>query len=180
MARSKKPKGPGGPEDDGDNVVIQFGPRARHQEATGTLMDPKLPLPGPIKRVQGQRPPKQQRIAVKDRYDTYLRLLRQFNGDPVPALAAVFNITEDEAHENATELHKTLVKGTDVDRPMDELLTSLDLTQPAVLGVIRRHLYSDHPAASLKAADMIRDMWGDSNVGESIEDLVRMALGESE
>lgn len=176
MGRPRKPKDG---TDDGEHVVIQFGPRARHQEATGTLMDPKLPLPGPIKRVAGQRPQKQQRVAVKDRYDTYLRLLRQYNGDPVPALAAVFGITEEEAQENATVLHKELVKGTDVDRPMDELLTSLDLTQPAVLGVIRRHLYSDHPAASLKAADMIRDMWGDSNVGESIEDLVRMALGES-
>lgn len=176
MARPRKPKDPS----DGEDVVIQFGPRARHEAVTGTLMDPKLPLPGPIKRVAGQRPTRNQRVAVKDRYDAYLRLLRQFHGDPIPALAAIFDLTEEEATEQQVALHKTLVAGTDVDRPMDELLTSLDLTQPAVLGVIRKHLYSDHPAASLKAADMIRDMWGDSNVGESIEDLVRMALGEGE
>lgn len=146
---------------------------------SGRVIDPHLPLPGPVRQVNSQRPSRKENLVGKERYDQYLRHLRAQGGDPIAALVQLTGQSEEAIYEyGVTKLHNEIVKGYG-DRPMDAMLNDYDLTQAAVLGVIREHLYGDHPAASLKAAEMVREMLGDSAVGETIEDLVREALEDS-
>lgn len=175
---------PDEPEQDLRNVIA-FSRPSKGEVHEGRLLDPHLPLPGPIKRARGKgevAPPRQGRAAKKEgenRYELYLNNLLAYNGDPIKALSTTLNISEEEAAEKQVDLHREIVAAGNVDRALDRMLNDYDLTQPAVLNVLRMHLFQRHtPAASLKAADMVREMWGDTTVGETIEDLVRLALSE--
>ena len=147
---------------------------------SGRVLDPHLPLPGPVRNVTGApRKAAAIKVAGIERYEAYLRELRAWNGDPVKALCVLMGWSEEQLYTyGVSKLHSEILKEGAADRPMERLLNDYDLTQPALMGVLRKHLFGEHPAASLKAADMLREMLGDNAVGETIEDLVREALGE--
>lgn len=147
---------------------------------TGRVLDPHLPLPGPVRNVTGgARPSRAIKVAGVERYEAYMRALRLHKGDPIPALCQLTGMDEETLYAyGVSKLHNEILKEGATDRPMEKLLNDYDLTQPALMGVLREHLFGDHPAASLKAADMLREMLGSNAVGETIEDMVREALGD--
>jgi hypothetical protein len=108
------------------------------------------------------------------RYDRYLAVLADTYGNRIAALATVFGVTEAEAEVRALELHTELKEGIGTSTVADEIERN-DLGVSARAAVLRKHLYSSNPAASLKAADMVSEMEGDRQDLGSFESYLRQA-----
>ena len=173
------------PEEIGDRPRIVIG-HHREKTATQTYLDAIQPLPGPTaksapKYVKEQRKGKRkaaitERSEGRTKYDRYVRALVASGGEPIAALADAYGITEEEASENAVALHADLIK-LGGGESLAEVLKRYDLSREARLAVLRGHLYSPNPAASLKAVDILNDLdVGSGRVGGTFEDFVRLAL----
>ena len=124
------------------------------------LIDPHAPLPGAIKIVSDQRPPRRGRgVAESDRakYALYLEELVRTGGDVASALATALNIPLEEAHEKRAELHaEMLEKG--MGRSVSKVLRESDLNAEGRIAVLRSLVYSGVPAAQLRAIDLLSEM----------------------
>lgn len=108
-----------------------------------------------------------------NRYLRYLDLLRANGGDKISALAAIYSVSLEQAHERQYELHldvRTGMGGTD----LAGVLEANDLALTDRVALLRSHAYSDNPAASLKALDMAQDLEGSGGGQGSFESFLRL------
>lgn len=127
----------------------------------GHYVEPYAPIPGGVKMVQEQRPPKRKSgelQAAKSIYKDYVQSLLKYQGNEVFAIADVLGITREEAEERKHELHARLCEPVSSNRSLVTILNEMDLSKEARLAILRHHAYSDIPAASLKAIDAINAM----------------------
>jgi hypothetical protein len=110
------------------------------------------------------------------RYDAYLDALVMYAGDSCKALATVFGIELEEAREKYALLLDDVHRGQG-ESGTGALLARNDLAIEARIKLLRRHAYSEIPAASLKALDMIDNIDGDSGSTGSYDQYVRSIMG---
>jgi hypothetical protein len=149
---------------DGDNVddnsdVGYGGRHGHHQE----LIDPLVPLPGGvlIKHVKEQRPPRRgpgEASAAKRVYQEYLRALARHGGNEVNAISEVLSIPIAEVEDRRLELHEQILEEAGTGRSLQNILKEQDLTKEARIRILRGHAYSDNPAASLKALQLVDEL----------------------
>lgn len=148
------------------------------------LIDPKALLPGPLVRVGGNVPSQQYQSAdpkhLRERYNQYTRALVESNGNPVPALAIVFQISEHEALQRQVALHDELTASMQ-GMTTAQIFKANDLDKNARIMLLREKVFSGIPAVSLKALDMINDLDSTSSSSDdSWENMVAMALGRKQ
>lgn len=168
------------PQLDDHNALTIPAPRHEREHR----LDPWAPLPGAVE--QPHYPTSARAPAVPDdaavrrsRYDRYLDSLVATHGDAVAALAAVYDLTEKEVGLRYTELLADVRAEAGTSR-MADLLESQDLSKAARLRVLRNHVFSGAPAASLKALDMLAEMEGTGHdVEASYEQYVRAVIAEA-
>ncbi len=116
--------------------------------------------------------------ALATRYERYLDLMAQSGGDRDQALASVFNVSIEEAQERRLELHAEVRRGLG-STTLAEILEKNDLSLVARANILRKHAYSDIPAASLKAIDMVQELEGDRSDVGSFEAYLRVVKAQS-
>lgn len=149
-----------------------------------TLLDPQAALPGAMKRV-GPKPiqtEKQQNKAdpkhLRQRFSSYCKELVKSAGDPVPAIAMIYGISEEEAREREIELHSEIMRAVN-NMSQKELFEMNGISKAHRTMVLKDMMYSDIPAARLKAVDMLNDMDGSSkSSGDTWEEWAAMAMGK--
>lgn len=129
----------------------------------GDLIDPLTPLPGGVrlKPVADQRPPKRkpgEAAAARRVYDEYLRALVRHKGDEVNALSEVLALPITEVEDRRLELHEQILEQAGTGRSLHNLLKESDLGKEARIRILRGHAYSDNPAASLKALQLVDEL----------------------
>lgn len=135
---------------------------------------------GPPKRDLTPEEKKTRELARSDaklrraRYARYIDLMMALGGNRTMALAQVYGVSIEEAQERSFELHADVLTGI-ADSDLGTVLEANDLGLAARARVLSKHLYSKNPAASLKAADMIKDIEGDRGDVGSFESFLRVA-----
>ena len=137
----------------------------------GTARDPREPLPSghtdadgeaqndDLEKHQEVLPPipgenkKAENVAT-----TYAKALIAQQGDVVGALANVFDVTKEYALANMIALHERARGASRANNSMSDMIERHDLTTEIRLAKLREMLFSDAPAVSLKAMDMIGEM----------------------
>lgn len=112
-----------------------------------------------------------------NRYKQYNDLLLDYEGDQCKALATVFGVSLEEARDRFYELHaevRTGIGSTDI----GEVLAQHGLDMSARARNLQRWMYSENPAASLKATDMANEMEGGSGEIGSFEFFLRTAKAQ--
>jgi hypothetical protein len=112
-----------------------------------------------------------------ERHTRYLDALVEFAGDQEQALADVYGLTVEQVRPQRLELLadvRTGIGSTDLGEILER--NALDLT--ARVNLLRRHAYSNTPAASLKALDMIADLDDDRSDHGSFEAYLRMVKSQ--
>jgi hypothetical protein len=158
-------------------------PRKEHEHR----VDPYRSLPGampgpdqPKRRPGRPRKDDVEAIARREqqtklaRYDRYIDAVIALSGDQVTALATVFGIEVGEADQRFEELLADVQNGIP-SSTVSEMLQRRDLSKAARLTILRKHAYSNNPAASLKALDMLKDIDGAGPDVGSYESFVRRA-----
>jgi hypothetical protein len=112
-------------------------------------------------------------------YHRFLDAIADVQGNKVLALAAVFNITVDEVRANYDDLLAEVYAGR-ASSSVTKLLERADLDLAARITVLRKHVYSDTPAASLKALDMIDQMAGARSERGSFENFLLLVKSQGE
>lgn len=102
-------------------------------------------------------------------YHAYLDELPACGGDKIKAIARAFRITDTQAMERLDELMAIVAMGRGAS-PVTKLLERADLDISARIAMLRKHVYSDVPAASLKALDMVEQITGAKANRGSFED----------
>ncbi len=180
MPRRRIPE-PGNPIEAEERVSFggEFTEAHHHR---GELLDPLQPLPGGIKMVRGQRrkrTPAGDRAAAIALYRDYLDTLTACNGRRAEALSRVLGISIEAATREEHILHARMMDSLPQNATLSEMLKVYDLSREARLVVLRQHVYSPLPAASLKALDMLNEL--DANTGAdttgSYESYVRALAG---
>lgn len=114
----------------------------------------------PTKEQLAQREQARQDQKVRsERYIVYLETLTSTGGNQDMALAAAYGITVEQAHEHRFELLADVRSGMG-GTSLAELLERNDLGMAERISVYRRHVFSDNPAASLKALSELQEMDG--------------------
>lgn len=161
--------------EDDDEPGISVNPHAPHVE------DAHRPLPGPLKRVDGKRNPSMVPKAIrggKERYLAYGRYLVANGGNRAFALRDLFGLDHDPNASEEAELHQRLIAEAGKDIPLKQTLDYHDLSEANIAAVVAAHMYSDHPAASLKGVEIARDMRakaGSATSGATFEDFLSVA-----
>lgn len=165
-------------------------PRHRHPHED----DPYESLPGGVPRVEvtGHEPitrklsraeEQQRSVALSEqamratRYTRYLEAMVRLGGDQIAALAEVYELTPQDVEERHLELQADVRAGIGTS-VLADVLEKNDLSVAARAAVLRKHLYSTNPAASLKALDLVNDMEGDRADFGSFESYLRLAKGQ--
>lgn len=167
-----------------DDSTLPIVPGRKTKVGKQTLLDPQAALPGAMKRV-GPKPLQsatQQEKAdpkhLRQRFSLYCKQLVEHGGDPVPALAIVFDITVEEARERQVELHQEITKAVNV-LSNKELFDMNGISKQHRIMRLREMMYSDHPAVVLKSMDMLNDMdSGNKSSGDTWEEWAAMAMGK--
>ena len=170
-----------------DEGTLPIVPGRKSRVGKQTLLDPQAPLPGALKRV-GPKPVKtKEQLAeqeksdpkhLRQRFSLYCKKLAEYGGDPVPALAVVFDVTEEEARERQVELHQEITRAVNV-LSNKELFDMNGISKQHRLMRLREMMYSDHPAVVLKSLDMLNDMdTGSKSSGDTWEEWAAMAMGK--
>lgn len=115
--------------------------------------------------------------ALATRYEHYLDLMLQSGGDRAQALADVFDLPIEEVRVRLLELHAEVRRGLG-STTLAETLEKSDLSLAARVSLLRKHAYSDIPAASLKALDMVQDLEGNRSDNGSFESFLRVAKAQ--
>lgn len=169
-------------QQDLDDATLPIVPGRKPSKQT--LLDPQSALPGAMKRVgpklaatereQAKSDPKH----LRQRFSLYCKQLTLHMGDPVPALAMVFEISLDEAQERQAELHHEIMRAVN-NMSQKELFEMNGISKSHRTMVLKDMMYSDMPAARLKAVDMLNDMDGSGkSSGETWESWVALAMGK--
>lgn len=108
------------------------------------------------------------------RHARYLNALIEFKGDRELALADVLGISPEEVRPQLLDLLAEVRRGVGVS-PLGELLEQQGLGIAGQVNILARHAYSDNPAASLKAIDMIGERQGQTANEGSFESFLRTA-----
>ena len=112
-----------------------------------------------------------------DRYDAYLDAMADTGLDEVKALARVYELTEDAARLQIDRLRHDVRLGIGSSSVAHQLERN-DLNEVAQIRRLRGHVYSDNPAASLKALDMVREMTGTRGELGSFEQYLKLAKAQ--
>lgn len=145
------------------------------------IEDARKALPGPMKRVDGKRNASMVPRAIKggkERYLAYGRYLVANGGNRSYALRDIFGLDHDPDSQEEAELHERLIAEAGKDIPIKRVLADNDLDESNISAVVRAHVYSDHPAASLKGIEIARDMLakaGSASSGATFEDFLSAA-----
>lgn len=106
------------------------------------------------------------------RYDAFLDAMILHGGDKRLALIDVYG--EEEVNgRGIDELHLEVRRGIG-STEVGATLERFDLDATARARMLAKHVYSDNPAASLKAIDMVNEMAGDGGGGGSFEGYLRI------
>jgi len=166
-------------------------PRHRHEHDKDPYESPPGAVPGKASNVTTIHAEPKRRMSKEDlaartaartelraratRYNDYLDVLAETGGNQITALASVYGVTEEEAKANRMELQADVRSGIG-STELAEVLERNDLSVAARTNLLRKHAYSNNPAASLKAIDMINETEGaGNNFGGSFEQYLRMA-----
>lgn len=106
------------------------------------------------------------------RYDRYLDAMTEHDGDQEKALADVYNLPVEQVRLQRAELHADVRLGM-ASSSLGEALEQNDLALAARVTLLRKHAYSPHPGASLKAIDMANAMEGGTSDLGSFESFLR-------
>lgn len=166
----------------------------KHEHEIDPYQTPAGAVPGKTSNVQETRKPLKRRetkedLAAKEqakqemrvrgkRYAQYLELMAQNGGNRVLAVSLVYCVTVEEAAENLDLLLADLRSGrgsTDI----AIVLEQHDLDVTARVNMLSKHMYSDVPAASLKAIQMAGEMEGDRGTVGAFEDFLRLAKAQN-
>src|SRR5215813_6100872 len=151
-------------QDDVDEATLPIVPGRRTAKASKQqLLDPQAPMPGAMKHV-GPKPLSSEKRArqadpkhLRDRFALYCRELAKSFGDPIPALAIVFDIPIEEAREREVELHREITKAVNAMSNKD-LFDMHGVSKAHRVMRLREVFYSDNLAGVLKATDMLEEM----------------------
>lgn len=91
------------------------------------------------------------------------------------SLATVYNISVEEAYERRGELINDL-NANIPQSSTGQILNRLGINRLARLSVLKNHVYSGNPAASLKAIQMVGEEEGSGPDVSSYEQYVRRAI----
>lgn len=111
---------------------------------------------------------------LAERYDHYLDALAEQGGDQIQALSQVFGLSVADVRIRRQELQAEVRRGVGTSSVADTL-EKFDLGLVARARVLRSHVYSENPAASLKALDMIQELAGDNQDSGTFESFLRIA-----
>jgi hypothetical protein len=147
-----------------DEATLPIIPGRRTTRARQTLLDPLASMPGAMKHV-GPRPVDKPKRELKeadpkhlrDRFGLYCKELARHFGDPVPALAIVFDISIEEAGSMSIELHQQMMRAVNT-MSNKELFDMHGLNKAHRMMRLREIFYSDNLAGVLKATDMLEEM----------------------
>jgi hypothetical protein len=109
-----------------------------------------------------------------NRYNLYLDLLADHDGDQEKALSVIYDLPIEEVRLRRIELQADVRQGIGTSS-LAEVLERNDLDLAARANLLRKHAYSNNPAASLKSIDMIQDLEGDRSDVGSFEAYLRLA-----
>lgn len=100
------------------------------------------------------------------RHKRYLDALAEFGGSQEQALAEVYGLSVDETRMRRAELQRDVNSGMGT-ISQEEILRGNDLSFEARAKVLRSHMYSSVPAASLKAIEILGNIEGNrSDLGD--------------
>jgi hypothetical protein len=147
------------------NLPVPVVPSHREHEHR---VDPWQSLPGAMPDPNPSKPKKQRKDEVEQqirergkmrlkRYDRFLDDLAACAGNEVHALAMTYSVSQEEARERYNELMEDVQAGVATSSISDDL-HRYHAGKAARARVISRWLYSNNPAASLKAADMANEL----------------------
>lgn len=111
------------------------------------------------------------------RYRSYLDEMITNGGDQLAALSIVYGLSIDEVKERREELHADVRSGIGATE-LAEVLEQHDLGLNTRIAILRKHAFSDIPAASLKAVDMVNDLEGDSGSFGTFESYLRLVKAQ--
>lgn len=186
MPRSRTPKPPRTqvpllePSPDvADAPPIVFHPPAKVRE-----QDPYETLPGQVdKKQRNVTPLDTSHDAQRKRYLKYAEALVRSGGDPLFAIVETLGVSEDDARANLEEYHERLIADGGQNPPLDMIFKRMNVGLPVRVAVLKHHLHSTIPAASLKAEERLSEIEGKNalrNTGVRAEDLIYAALGKME
>lgn len=141
---------------------------------------PHVTAQAPVKR-KLTGPEKEQQLATRKehrmlaaRHARYLDLLIETQNNKALALAKIFGISEAEVEPQLLDLLAEVRRGLAVS-PLGELLELHGIGVAGRVNLLAKHAYSDNPAASLKAIDMISEAAGQTANEGSYESFLRTA-----
>jgi hypothetical protein len=177
-------------------IQIRLAQRAHHRHEHE--IDPYQSPPGSVKTLRSQpldRPLAGSELALRDaarqeqrdasmRYTVYLDMLGHFGGNRVKALAVAYAsgvdpdghailMPEEQVIANFPELLADVRKGL-VSTSLADMLEEEGLDLRARVSRYRQHVYSDNPAASLKALEAVGELEGNRNDAGSFENYLRL------
>jgi hypothetical protein len=166
-------------QDDIDDATLPIVPGRRTTRSRQTLLDPQAPMPGAMKLVSPRRPLKRERSEprsdpkhLRNLFPLYCKELGKSFGDPVPALAIVFDIPIEEARERQVELHHEITRAVNA-MSNKELFDMNGISKAHRMMRLREIMYSDNLAAVLKSTDMLEEMDSHSkSSGDTWEDWI--------
>lgn len=112
------------------------------------------------------------------RYDKYLDALAENLGNQEAALAAVFPDLTPEAIAVQKYALLEAVRSGQGSSSIADVLEKHDLGLHARVSVLRQHVYSNNPAASLKAVDMVNELHGETSDQGTFESYLRIVKGD--
>lgn len=118
----------------------------------------------------------QQHEAAVELYEMWIETLARKHGDKDEALAEIFNLPVEQIPARRKEL-LGLVRIGRAQSPVAHLLEKADLDQASRIALLRKQAYSDNPAASLKALDMVEQIVGSKGERGSFEDFLAIIKG---
>lgn len=157
----------------------------------GKLLDPHAAMPGAVKRVGGDNRDGDDPIAadlgnkaeLRRKYFEFVHRLADRNyadpSDPVPALAATFGISNEQAMLRQSELHDALTNSTR-SQVFGDTLRKTNTDVHARTARLSDFMYSPDPKISLVAIKILNDMdeGSTSAAEETIEDHIAALLDE--
>ncbi|MGB8520795.1 MAG: hypothetical protein WCD38_11600 [Candidatus Tumulicola sp.] len=162
-----------------DDEALDLPAVRKHHEGK----DPHDPLPiGVVGAETGEAKAIDPVSASKAVLDRYARAIVVSGGDPVPALAQAFEISEEEAQRRMIELHDKIVGTSKANAADADLLERYDMTTHVRLALLRDMAFSPKEAVKLKALEMITEMDASSKVkhrGTSFEKFMEIARGKA-
>lgn len=167
-----------------DQLLPMPVPAGTHREHEHRI-DPYKSLPGamPEQAAAPKGKNRKEELAAQERergrarltrYDRFLDNLADYHGDEVQALATVYQITPEEAHQRRDELLLDVQSGVPTSS-ISEDLKRRNIHRAAQVRILQKWMFSNNPGASLKALDMAREMEGSGPDIGSFEQYARIA-----